>query len=105
MEAVEYYENNAFLNVLLGFNLLLDHLECSKEILIGEGDMYLVTYVNIAYKKLEAYYKTDSSKVYLQYVACERSYRQNRPLRSSHKKMSRFIIIPSIALISRIDLL
>ena len=41
----------------------------------------------------------------LQYAARERSHRQNRPPRSSHKKMSRFITISSIALISRTGLL
>ena len=61
-----YHGNGALSDVLPGFDLLLDHLERSKEMLMGVGDTQLATCVNLAWEKLDAYYKlTDSSTVYL----------------------------------------
>ena len=61
-----YHGNGALSDVLPGFDLLLDHLERSKEMLMGVGDTHLATCVNLAWEKLDAYYKlTDSSTVYL----------------------------------------
>ena len=63
-----FHGNGALADVLPGFDHLLDHLERSKAMLAGKGREFasLRTCVNLAWKKLDEYYKlTDDSAVYL----------------------------------------
>jgi hypothetical protein len=61
-----YHGNGALYDVLPGFDHLLNHLERSKEMLMEKGDTRLAMCVNLAWMKLDKYYKlTDDSAVYL----------------------------------------
>ena len=61
-----YHGNGALCDVLPAFDHLLNHLERAKAELMGRGDSHLATCVNLAWRKLDEYYKyTDDSTVYL----------------------------------------
>ena len=61
-----YHGNGALYDVLPAFDHLLNHLERAKTELMKREDSHLATCVNLAWRKLDEYYKyTDDSAVYL----------------------------------------
>jgi hypothetical protein len=61
-----FHGNGALYDVLPGFDHLLNHFERAKVELMERGETHLATCVNLAWRKLEAYYRyTDKSAVYL----------------------------------------